>query len=400
MAKPAAKEWNNLQSLSKEEKHPHLMVALSAYLHGDKFFILQEEAEQSLHDYLKGEGDRFKSADLWEQMSGVSDGLATLHQLYKGTKIAYHQDLKPANILIVKRVFKIADFGLLEFKPVSLLDDTGSTGVPNAHNTGYYAAPRQGKYTRDSDIWSLGCIMSELATCDIQGRDGVKSYREARIANGPSGRDTPRFFCGQVVKTVVLERHRLLYDCVQSKALTEEDTASLQFQKDFYSKEFFDLLNSMFKNMHSITNLLEVSSILTVPDADRIASTTERLRKAALPALALNNQIENLNLEQRMIDLEALNTSFGAHVTNFKKALNRRNKLRFPATTLVDLKQYIVNLQAKQHAQRRQQGLSSLKPFLERFEQLGELTKGLPKTIEFMGFVWVRFPLSSPRTLF
>lgn len=24
-----------------------------------------------------------------------------LHQLYKGTKLAYHQDLKPANILIV-----------------------------------------------------------------------------------------------------------------------------------------------------------------------------------------------------------------------------------------------------------------------------------------------------------
>lgn len=138
MNKAAAKEWNNLQSLSKEENHLHLMVALSAYWHGQTFFILLEEADHSLHDYLKGAGDEFASDELWRQMTGLADGLATLHKLYDGTKIAYHQDLKPANILVVKRTLKIADFGLLEFKPVPSLDETGSTGVPNVHNTGYY----------------------------------------------------------------------------------------------------------------------------------------------------------------------------------------------------------------------------------------------------------------------
>jgi hypothetical protein len=74
--------------------------------------------------------------------------------------------------------------------------------------------------------------------------------------------------------------------------------------------------------------------------------------------------------------------------------LNRKNKMRFPATTLADLKQYIVNLQAKQHAERRQQGLKRISLFLERFEQFGELIKSLPDALEFMGFVWVSYHYS------
>ncbi len=348
-----------------------------------------EEAEQSLHGYLKGEGAEFESDELWKQMKGVADGLATLHKVYKGTKIAYHQDLKPANILIMKRRLKIADFGLLEFKPVSLPDDSGSTGIPNAHNTGYYAAPRQGRYTRDSDIWSLGCIVSELATCDIQGRDEVKSYKEARIADGPSGRDNPRFFFGQVVKDAVLKRHSLLYSYVQSKEPTDSDAASIHFQRKFYTKEFFHLLNSMFKQSHKTTSLLEVPKEADVPDAGHVAETIERLRKAAVPASALDNQIENISLEQDLPDAEGLNSSLEAHLTDFKEILNRRNRKKFPNTTLTDLKQYIVNLQAKQRAERRQKGLKRLSPFLERFEQFGDLIKSLPGAKEFMGFIWV-----------
>jgi serine/threonine protein kinase len=395
MAKSAAKEWNNLQRLSKLENHPHLMVALGAYWHGNQFFILQEEAEQSLHDYLKGEGDEFQPEELWKQMKGVADGLTTLHRIYEGTKIAYHQDLKPANILVVKRRLKIADFGLLEFKPVPLPDEAGSTGVPNAHNTGYYAAPRQGNYTRDSDIWSLGCIMSELATCDIQGRDEFENYKKARIANHSPGSDPRAFFSGHSVKEAVLKRHSLLQNIVHSKELIDRDAASTQFQEKFYTKEFFDLLNSMFRHKQNSTSLLEVpGGVVAVPDAGHVAETIERLRKAAVPASALDNQIENLSLEQHLLNADALNSSLTAHVTDFKKILNRKNKMRFPATTLADLKQYIVNLQAKQHAERRQQGLKRISLFLERFEQFGELIKSLPDALEFMGFVWVSYHYS------
>jgi serine/threonine protein kinase len=386
MQKSAVKEWYNLQRLS--EDHPHLMVALGAYWHGSYFFILQEEAEQSLHDYLKEPDDRFESQELWTQMQGIAEGLNTLHKLYEGTKIAYHQDLKPANILIVKRKFKIADFGLLELKPVTLPGDTDMTGIPNNHVTGFYAAPRQARYTRECDIWSLGCIMSEVATFDIYGPEGVSRYKSARMADGASGHDPPRFYRGQDVKESVLLMHTQLYDHVQS-AVSNDGNATAQFQRAFYNKEFFGLLDKMFKRDRVSAGLLDVPDDGISSDAMHIVKTLEKLRKEVLPTTVLNDEVEQLSLEQYLQDTESLKSSMKAHHIGFGEVLTRKNRAKFSATTLTALKQYIVNLQHTQHAERRQQGLARLGPFLERLSEFGELIASLPSVGEIMGFIWV-----------
>jgi serine/threonine protein kinase len=387
MQKSAAKEWYNLQRLSKEEDHPHLMVALGAYWHGSYFFILQEEAEQSLHEYLKEPGDKFQSQELWTQIQGIAEGLSTLHKLYKGTKIAYHQDLKPANILILKKKLKIADFGLLELKPVSLPGDTEMTGIPNNHVTGFYAAPRQVRYTRDCDIWSLGCIMSEVATFDIHGPEGVGHYKKARMADGASGRDPPRFFRGQQVKESVLLMHTQLYDHVQS-AVSNDGKSTAQFQRAFYNKEFFELLDRMFKRDRIFADLLDVPDDGLSLDAAHVVKTLEKLRKEASSTTVPNHEVEQLSLEQYLQDAESLKTSMEAHLIGFREILNRSNRARFPATTLTALKQYVVNLQHTQHVERRQQGLARLGPFLERLDEFGELIASLSSAVEIMGFVW------------
>ncbi|RYN55439.1 hypothetical protein AA0118_g8672 [Alternaria tenuissima] len=394
MQKSAAKEWYNLQRLS--EDHPHLMVALGAYWHGSYFFILQEEAEQSLHDYLKEPGDRFESQELWTQMQGIAEGLNTLHKLYEGTKIAYHQDLKPANILIVKRKLKIADFGLLELKPVTLPGDTDMTGIPNNHVTGFYAAPRQAKYTRECDIWSLGCIMSEVATFDIHGPEGVSHYKHARMADGASGHDPPRFYRGKDVKESVLLMHTQLYDRVQSAA-SDNGNATDQFQRAFYNKEFFGLLDKMFKRDRVSAGLLDVPDDGISLDAAHIVETLEKLRTEALPTTVLDDEVEQLSLEQYLQDAESLKSSMEAHFIGFGEILTPRNRARFSATTLTALKQYIVNLQHTQHAERRQQGLTRLAPFLERLGEFGELVATLSRTEDIMGFVWgpVKFLLET-----
>lgn len=366
------------------------MNALGAYWHGDKFFILQEEAEQSLHDYLQGKGEEFDSEELWKQMKGVAGGLKTLHTLYEGTKIAYHQDLKPANILIVRRQLKIADFGLLEFKPLPSHEEDGSTGVPAAHNTGYYAAPRQGRYTRESDIWSLGCIMSELATCDIQGREEIQRYKEARMSDGPSGRDTPRFFFEKKVKKSVLRRHKDLDDCVHSSSFLLEPTASKSFQARFYTKEFFVLLNSMFKHGPDLSNLLEVPSEAAVPDAEQVEKTLATLRKSAVPTPVLDEQIESLNIAQETVNAEAWLSLTNTSLTQFKRILNHRNSDSFLTTNVTKLEQCIFNVQTKHLAERRQQGFKRLAPFLEKLKEFGELIQSVPDVSEFMGFIWVR----------
>ncbi|CAI6290402.1 unnamed protein product [Periconia digitata] len=377
MKKSAAKEWNNLQMLSKMNSHPHIMVALGAYWHGRQFFILMEEAELSLQDYLNSEGVEFDSQELWKQMGGAADGLSTLHGLYADTRIAYHQDLKPANILIVRGRFKIADFGLLEFKPISTDDGTGATGIPNAHNTGFYAAPRQATYTRGSDIWSLGCIMSEIATCDIQGRDEVRKYHEARVENKPMTRDFPRFFFGDQVKGAVLGRHILLQSCVETQKLADRGVESMEFRRKFYTDDFFELLHAMF-NVGGISNEHLTFNKATGPDAAQVCKTIERLHHDAGSEFDMDNVIDTLTLEQRLLDDEALDRALTTHLSEFERVLNKRDPGRLLETSADDFKQFLVNLQEKQHAERRQQGLKRLSIFLERIEQYEELVERLP----------------------
>ncbi len=360
------------------------MAALGAFWHGSHFFILQEEAEMSLHDYLKGQGDKYDSDELWNQMRGLTDGLDKLHRLYKGTKIAYHQDLKPANILIVRKILKIADFGLLEFKPISL-DDTGTTGVISAHNTGYYAAPRQGRYTREDDIWSLACIFSEVATSDVQGRDEIAKYKDARIANGPSGKDTPKFYSGRKVKSQVLEQHKHLQHILEPWTCTDQVDKPRRFQERFYSTAFFTLLNSMFRHGETLGAFSTAPDqvIVGVPDAGQIAETIKRFRKEAMPVPSPDRGIEGpaFRVSKDLIPaLEAI----------VDETFSQKDKRIFQNTTLAALKQFLANLQARQDAERRQQGLKRLAPMIDTLEQYGQLLDKFCDSAIFMAFIWVK----------
>jgi NIMA (never in mitosis gene a)-related kinase len=72
-----------------------------------------------------------------------------------------HRDIKPANILLdAKQNIKMGDFGLA--KELSSRSKLAQTNV----GTPYYMAPEiinEKDYDEKSDIWSLGCLMYELA---------------------------------------------------------------------------------------------------------------------------------------------------------------------------------------------------------------------------------------------
>lgn len=388
-ARSSAKEWYNLQGLSKATDHHHLMPALGAYWHGDVFFILQEEADQSLHDYLsKGWGEIYSPQELWKQVRGLAEALNTLHQLYQGSKIAYHQDLKPANILIVKGTLKIADFGLLEFKPV-VADDFGSTGVLRSHNKGYYAPPRHGPYTRNDDIWSFACIISELATADIQGRNEIAKYREARISNGQAASDTPAFFFGKKIKNSVLDKHVHLQRTVQTQHSETDDIAN-SFRRGFYNTGFFTLLNSMLRHGDGSGHLLAVPGQGVVPNAGKVADTLTSLRKEA--TLDSQKQLLDTSPPVVLVDAARLVVLMEKALTGFQSSLSQRDNSKFEVVTLDDLKQFVVNLQAKQTLERRQRGLKRLETFFRPFEQLEQLLRVYceVKSNMFMAFIWVR----------
>jgi serine/threonine protein kinase len=118
---------------------------------------------------------------LWKQMIGVSEALSAIHTgLYNpfpgsdGQVIAFHFDLKPANILVTAEgVLKITDFGqsLLQIVDASGVYESGTPGgdlvyrAPESRPSKESMQSGQGseiKMLLNYDVWSLACILMEV----------------------------------------------------------------------------------------------------------------------------------------------------------------------------------------------------------------------------------------------
>ena len=104
---------------------------------------------------------------MWGHFTQVADALAHMHE-----RRVMHRDIKPANVFITAaQTVKLGDLGLGRYFS-SKTDMVHSTvGTP------YYMSPeciQGGGYDFKSDIWSLGCLLYELATlrCVAAGGGG------------------------------------------------------------------------------------------------------------------------------------------------------------------------------------------------------------------------------------
>ncbi|KAJ5107215.1 hypothetical protein N7456_003890 [Penicillium angulare] len=168
---------------------------------------------------------------------GLTGGLVFLHTQIQGEDgenlVLYHMDLKPANILIFRRptedadhtedgyIWKISDFGMSRVKVVK--HTAGGESVTSSRNLfarwarqepqafspsptkngrleGTYLAPESLSYTRsmtqESDVWSLGCVISVVFAYLEEGGEGVKEYARARNRY-PKSEGYDRFFLPQ-----------------------------------------------------------------------------------------------------------------------------------------------------------------------------------------------------------
>jgi serine/threonine protein kinase len=169
-------------------------------------------ADLTLFKYLRSAEPPINADErmaLFKEMECVASALDSVHNFEiekDGIKLALmgcHHDLKPQNILVRGRKFLIADFGLARFKELNQQSETRWK-----LGTRTYGPPESGsgaKVSRPHDIWSFGCILSEVATFALLGPVGVEEFARRRITDIAPGRSNDYFHDNKAVKLEVLD---------------------------------------------------------------------------------------------------------------------------------------------------------------------------------------------------
>ena len=172
-------------------RHPNIIELLSSYeQHGD-YYLLFPELSMDLCTFLTLDarfGNFQNSLTFFKALSGLASAVETVHSLSVEideliiSRIGYHHDIRPKNVLVTHDTFVLTDFGLMRFKMPE--DSSQSQWVSTI---GDYIAPEcmDNDYNRltvgrSIDIWALGCLVADVSTYMESGKDALQEFREKR----------------------------------------------------------------------------------------------------------------------------------------------------------------------------------------------------------------------------
>jgi len=145
-------------ALLKELSHQNVVKLLDVFCKPNKLVLVFEFLENDLKKYMKALSGRL-SPSVVKNFS---------YQLCKGVEFCHsnrilHRDIKPQNLLIDNQMhLKIADFGLARAFTVPVPKYTHEVV------TVWYRPPEillgATLYSVPVDLWSIGCVMAEMAT--------------------------------------------------------------------------------------------------------------------------------------------------------------------------------------------------------------------------------------------
>jgi len=166
-------------NILRDLNHPNIVQFVDRIIdHEDrKIYIVQEYCNGGdLASYIKLKKEKVPKGKIsetfvWSVTAEIASALQHCHNHFKqrGHRLAakrriLHRDLKPGNVFLVKRrgtySVKLGDFGLAKSLDESSVFAQTHVGTP------YYMSPEQiqsKSYNEKSDIWSLGCIVYEMA---------------------------------------------------------------------------------------------------------------------------------------------------------------------------------------------------------------------------------------------
>ena len=148
-------------------RHPRIISILSAFKHGNKYNLILPKAQTNLELYISSSSADGPSTGLYDQIIGLAEGLNELHHTFAG-HAPHNGNLKTRNILLIDGLFVLPPKPLEEKIRFAQSYD-----------------PPELRQSRMGDIWSLGCIFSEILTYMVRGPAGVKTFRDWRKTMHP-----------------------------------------------------------------------------------------------------------------------------------------------------------------------------------------------------------------------
>jgi len=171
-------------ALLKECRHPNVIRLHNIHSDMAALYLVFEFVDMDLRMYIKDRGAVVDTEQMRFAAKQCVSGIDYCH----GRRIL-HRDLKPQNVLIEVSTSKIklADFGLARAFGIPLRAYTHEVV------TLWYRAPEilvgQTKYFAPIDIWSIGCILAEMATASalFPGDSEIDTiFRIFRLLGTPS----------------------------------------------------------------------------------------------------------------------------------------------------------------------------------------------------------------------